>query len=275
MGLKPIMPWMGSKRQLTKQLLARVPSGFRAYHEPFLGSGAMLYALQPAIGYASDELKQVIDLHKAVAEAPDALVAAYTKLASGCDRKTTFLNVRNRFPDIEPSEFLFLMKNCHGSRYRVNQAGKFNSPFNVSSLKSAVPSEREIAADQKALADIGKYSCKVDFAAADYSERLHLVKSGDFVFLDPPYQWKAGAAPDYGGQWGPKEWRRMMGLLSKLPDGVNIMITLHGSMPREEVEEMLAVVPRMRAEAISLTNSHLKKGGMQVRQEWLAVNYEM
>lgn len=273
MSCRPFLAWMGSKRLLTKQLLLRVPRSYGAYHELFLGSGAMLYALQPDKAFASDELGAVVDLHKAVAERVDEVCSAYTRLAGGCDRRSTFLDIRARYPAIQPHEFLFLMKNCHGSRFRVNKGGGFNSPFNGSSLKAATPSQRSVAADVAAMRQVAGYSHRVDFATADYADRLKLVEPGDLVFLDPPYQWQDGQESDYGRSWGATGWKNLAAELASLPRGVFLMVTLHGSMPRPEAEALLADIPDVHLEAVPLTGSHLKRGGVEARTEWLARNF--
>lgn len=273
MTLRPFMPWMGSKRLLAKQLVAKVPPAYGRYIEPFLGSGALLYALQPAEAYASDELGAVVDLHRAVANDAAGTAAAYLELATGCDREDTFLRIRERYPAVTPSEFLFLLKHCHGSRFRVNKAGKFNSPFNRSSLKASTPSEQGLAADTRAMVAAGAYGRSVDFARADFSERLGLARPGDLLFLDPPYQWQDKGEADYGGQWGAAGFKRLADALRALPPGVHIMMTLHGSMQLAEVEALLEGIPGMRVEAVALNGSHLRRGGMEPRREWLARNY--
>lgn len=273
MTIRPFFPWMGSKRLLVKQLVGKVPASYERYIEPFLGSGALLYALGPAQALASDVLAPVIELHKAVADDPQGFADAYRTLSVGADRETTFHAIRSRYPDISPPEFLYLLKHSHGSRFRVNSRGQFNSPLNRSPLKPSEVSERQLAVDFKAILAAGQIGQRVDFAKADFTERLLLAKPGDFIFMDPPYRWQAGREADYGGQWGAEDWKRLVACLVRLPPGVFIMITLHGSMPLEEVRELLAEVPDIHVEALALNGCHLRKGGMEGRTEWLARNY--
>ena len=44
---KPILKWAGGKTQMLGDLLPKVPSSYGRYIEPFLGGGAMFFALQP------------------------------------------------------------------------------------------------------------------------------------------------------------------------------------------------------------------------------------
>lgn len=266
------LPWMGSKRLLVKQLLARTPANYQRYFEPFLGSGALLYALQPAEAFATDELRWVIDLHRAVGHDMDELESGYRALSLRTDRKQAFLEVRSRFPSIEPHEFFFMIKHCHGSRFRVNKSGGFNTPYNASTTKPSTNSERSIDNDIHKMRAVSHFAKTVSFECGDYADLLSKVRGGDLVFLDPPYRWDDREA-DYGGTWNIADWRRLITLLSQLPNGVHIMLTMHGSMPFAELEAIKARVPGMRLEALELPGSLLKEGGRQARTEWLAVNY--
>ena len=42
---KPFVKWVGGKRSLLSELLSRVPHDFRNYYEPFVGGGALFFAL--------------------------------------------------------------------------------------------------------------------------------------------------------------------------------------------------------------------------------------
>ena len=41
----PFLKWVGGKRQLLPTLLPHVPAAFKRYHEPFIGGGALFFAL--------------------------------------------------------------------------------------------------------------------------------------------------------------------------------------------------------------------------------------
>ena len=43
---KPFVKWVGGKRSLLPELLARVPQDFKNYYEPFIGGGALFFALK-------------------------------------------------------------------------------------------------------------------------------------------------------------------------------------------------------------------------------------
>ena len=42
---KPFVKWVGGKRSLLRELLSRVPNEIKNYYEPFVGGGALFFAL--------------------------------------------------------------------------------------------------------------------------------------------------------------------------------------------------------------------------------------
>ena len=51
---KPVLKWAGGKTQMLSDLLPKVPSSYGRYIEPFLGGGAMFFALQPEKAVIAD-----------------------------------------------------------------------------------------------------------------------------------------------------------------------------------------------------------------------------
>lgn len=45
--MKTLLKWVGGKGQLLPTLLNMIPSDINTYIEPFLGGGAVAFALQP------------------------------------------------------------------------------------------------------------------------------------------------------------------------------------------------------------------------------------
>ena len=80
-AVRPFLKWAGGKRQLLRELRRYVPRDFPAYHEPFLGSGALFFDL-----WRSNRL------HGTACQLGDAnadLVGVYRALADDtrkCDR---------------------------------------------------------------------------------------------------------------------------------------------------------------------------------------------
>jgi DNA adenine methylase len=41
--VEPILKWAGGKRQLLSEITALFPTSYDAYHEPFVGGGAVFF----------------------------------------------------------------------------------------------------------------------------------------------------------------------------------------------------------------------------------------
>lgn len=83
-----LLKWIGNKQRFAEYIVDCFPESFRNYHEPFLGSGAVLAELSQrnACGamwprferaYASDALPFLVDIFQYVKDDPDVLCDYY------------------------------------------------------------------------------------------------------------------------------------------------------------------------------------------------------
>lgn len=179
--MQPILKWAGGKRQLLPHLRPLFnPS--RRYIEPFLGGGALLFALQPDAAVVNDSNKELIETYRAIASDPSGI---YQELQKHENSKEYFLDLRAKNPwDMAPqalaARMIFLNKTCFNGLYRVNRQNKFNVPFG-NYKKPSLPSLSEIK-------EAGEYLKKVKLCSEDFRDFiLREVRPGDQVFLDPPY----------------------------------------------------------------------------------------
>jgi DNA adenine methylase len=175
------LKWAGGKGQLLGKLRARVPKTYDRYFEPFLGGGALFFALQPARGVLSDVNREIIDCYTAVRDEVSALVTALRDHRYDEDH---YYAVR----DADPAKLarveraartIFLNKTGFNGLYRVNRSGKFNVPFGRYA-KPAICDEENLRACSAALAN-------VELVAADFGKMATRAAAGDFVYFDPPY----------------------------------------------------------------------------------------
>jgi DNA adenine methylase len=59
-ALRPFVKWAGGKRQVLPELIKNIPENFNRYFEPFVGGGALLFALQPKHATISDVNSELI-----------------------------------------------------------------------------------------------------------------------------------------------------------------------------------------------------------------------
>ena len=71
---KPILKWAGGKTQMLGDLLPKVPTTYGRYIEPFLGGGAMFFALQPENAVIADSNPELINMYRQVANHVDDVI---------------------------------------------------------------------------------------------------------------------------------------------------------------------------------------------------------
>lgn len=176
---KPFLKWVGGKRGLLDELKIRIPE-FNRYFEPFLGGGAMFFALQPQRAHISDKNMRLTITYDAVKNNVEELIDL---LAKHKDKhsKEHFLRVRSSFGTENKVELaaamIYLNKTCFNGLYRVNKNGEFNVPFGR--YKSPqILDEDNLRACSDALEG-------VEVFCGDFSEISP--SKDDFVYLDPPY----------------------------------------------------------------------------------------
>ena len=73
-----LLKWIGNKQRYAEEIVRSFPENFNRYHEPFLGSGAVLATLWPASATASDTFKPLVDIWLALKNDPDRIKEWYT-----------------------------------------------------------------------------------------------------------------------------------------------------------------------------------------------------
>ena len=179
---KPILKWAGGKTQMLGDLLPKVPKNYGRYIEPFLGGGAMFFALQPENAIIADSNPELINMYRQVATNVDEVITCLKKYENTAE---LFYSVReqdwNCLPKAEAAaRTIFLNRTCFNGLYRVNKKGKFNVPYGKYS-NPRICDEENLKMASEALK-------KAEILCGDYLLVLeHYAQAGDFVFLDPPY----------------------------------------------------------------------------------------
>ncbi|MDQ3002958.1 MAG: Dam family site-specific DNA-(adenine-N6)-methyltransferase [Fibrobacterota bacterium] len=215
---RPILKWAGGKGQLLERLSAYFPKALtdgtvQNYFEPFLGGGAMFfhvmqkYPLKSA--FLMDANEELILLYKVVQRDVEPLITVlgqmereYLKLPEA-KRKERFLWVRGTLNEARDkmdfrkyssawveraSQIIFLNKTCFNGLFRVNRSGGFNVPFGKY-LKPTIADPPNLRATSALLAKasilLGDFG---DLASLDATSKGARVKSGSFIYFDPPYR---------------------------------------------------------------------------------------
>jgi DNA adenine methylase len=179
---KPFLKWAGGKRQLLAELDRFVPKQFGAYHEPFVGGGALFFHLAPPKAVLSDNNTRLVRAYRGVRDGVERVIRL---LRSYPHDKDFFLAFRehdiDRDSDAEVAAWLiYLNKTGYNGLYRVNSQNRFNVPFGRYT-DPTICDEDALRACSRTLADA---DLPLD---EDFSFVLHRAKKGDFVYFDPPY----------------------------------------------------------------------------------------
>jgi DNA adenine methylase len=76
---RPFLKWAGGKTQLLPEILGRFPPVFRRYHEPFIGGGAVFFALTPSRAIISDVNADLVAAYTAIRDEPEAVIAELSR----------------------------------------------------------------------------------------------------------------------------------------------------------------------------------------------------
>ena len=187
---KPFVKWAGGKRRVIPHLIARMPEEFGAFHEPFLGGGALLFFLAPTRvtelpwAHVADQNARLIRTYRAIRDDVDGVVRLLDTHAKQHDRAYYYAlrswDIDAATNDAEVAAWVvYLNRTCFNGLYRVNRQGRFNVPMgNYKAPK--ILNEENLRACSWALRNVGIE--REDFAAV--AERA---KEGDVVYFDPPY----------------------------------------------------------------------------------------
>ncbi|MBW4648184.1 MAG: DNA adenine methylase [Kastovskya adunca ATA6-11-RM4] len=185
---RPFLKWAGGKSQLIPQYRRYFPKDFQTYYEPFLGGGAIFFALCSKSAILTDINSELINAYLCVRDKVEPLINLL-KVHQDRHDPEYYYEIRSDktrgnylSPNVErAARLIYLNKTCFNGLYRENSKGEFNVP-------------------------IGKYKnpkiCNPDLLYAvslALQNTQILVRpfegvlsdaqgSDDFVYFDPPYQ---------------------------------------------------------------------------------------
>lgn len=204
-ALKPPLKWAGGKRWLVEHVRPYWEQyRDRRYVEPFCGGLAMAIGLKPEYALLNDMNVHLVNFYEQLQR------GLRMTIQTGNDRDL-YLRHRDRFNDLiranacrsnESAQlFYFLNKTGYNGLCRFNKKGEFNVPFGkykqINYREEAFPDYTRTLADWK-------------FVSGDF-EHVE-VRSGDFIYADPPYDVQFVQYSSYGFKWADQE--RLAGWLA-------------------------------------------------------------
>ena len=129
--IRPFLKWAGGKTQLLNLIGERFPAQYKNYIEPFVGGGAVFFALSPESAIISDSNPELINLYIQLRDNVDSVIK---ELYGFENSKDEYYRIRALQWDELPNHFaaarmIYLNKTCFNGLYRVNKSGLFNVPY--------------------------------------------------------------------------------------------------------------------------------------------------
>ncbi len=187
--------------------------------EPFCGSCVVALNVRPEKAMLADVNKHIIAFYQAIQNGtvtPSIVRAFLEDEGARLSRQgeAYYYEVRTRFNEAgHPLDFLFLSRACFNGVMRFNRSGKFNVPFCHKPDRFSPAYITKIVNQVRAFADVAR-TREWQFVVADFRDTLAHARSGDFVYVDPPY---AGRHVDYYNSWTIGDENVLIASLKNLP----------------------------------------------------------
>lgn len=187
----PVVKWAGGKSRLLPQLAPLLPNGvaLMRHVEPFVGGGAMFFALRPSRALLCDINPALVATYEAVRDRVFEVIAQLERLAREhqLSPSRAYYRIReryNRARKLSVAErgamFIYLNKTCFNGLHRVNMRGEFNVPLGRY--------ENPRILNEQALLSASQLLQRVELRCTGFDSLLGLAKPGDFIYFDPPYE---------------------------------------------------------------------------------------
>ncbi len=187
----PPIKWAGGKAALLPHIVKRLPSFRRHYFEPFAGGGALFFHLAQPNAVLADVNDDLMTMYRALAGDVDGVIAALQRLEREhkqyrrpgrfyYEQRKQWNLARWRWPEIERAAmFLYFNRTCFNGIWRVNRSGGFNVP--IGRYKN--PTICDVSRLRAASAVLRQSEVRHQ----PWQETISHARSGDLVYLDPPY----------------------------------------------------------------------------------------
>jgi len=201
--IKPFLKWVGGKRQLIKEIRARLPENYSEmlHVEPFIGGGSVLFSLQPDRAYVCDYNKDLIATYQEICSRPERVIEELMSMKNTSEDFYQKRREYNRwleyrgvmftsFPYLA-AMFIYLNKTGFNGMYRINKKGLYNVPWNKNPHE-----DMSWFINEDDIMDTSEYLSKhvtigMPSSYSNIFDRVNeptsSVRYPQFWYLDPPY----------------------------------------------------------------------------------------
>lgn len=176
----PFLKWAGGKRWIARRLRELIGEVKGTYIEPFLGSGAVFFAVQPAVAVLADRNRELISTYRAL-QTQRCAVERYLSEHQALHDKDHYYRVRDTIPTTfakRAARVIYLNRTCWNGLYRVNLDGRFNVPIGT---------KNTVLMDTDDFQAVSNALQAATITHSDFADVVAEAGLGDVVFCDPPY----------------------------------------------------------------------------------------
>jgi len=223
----PFLKSVGGKTALLPKILPHLPEKIRTYYEPFLGGGAVFFALaaekrfeQAVLGEANEEFAHA---YAALARDVEGVIQVLKKHVY---EEKYYYAVRAQDPlklatSARAARLIYLNRTCFNGLYRVNKKGVFNVPFGRYTNPTIC--------DEESLRAVAAVLRETPVSSADFAKTVETAHRGDVVYFDPPYvplSATASFTAYTAGGFGLADQERLRNVAKKLAArGVHVLLS--------------------------------------------------
>jgi len=181
---KVLIRYPGGKQRFLGQIVTHLPPINEIegrFVEPFLGGGAVFFALQPKPSLLSDKNPELIDLYRGIRHNPREVWRRFSAYPSGkrAYYQAREQNARSWGVVAKAARTLYLNRTCFKGMWRQNSRGMFNVGYGGQSRRWAISKEDLIA--------VAKALRGTTLTCSDFEAVIEDTMGGDVLFVDPPY----------------------------------------------------------------------------------------
>jgi DNA adenine methylase len=183
--MSTILKWAGNKTAIMHELLEHLPAAGLRLVEPFAGSCAVMMATDYPAYLIADINPDLINMYRVISSDTDKFIELARAMFGSHSLAESYYRVREAFNydnDLDCLHravyFLYLNRHSYRGLCRYNKSGGFNVPFG--NYKGPYFPEAEICA-------FAEKAKRATFICASFDETLAMLKHGDVVYCDPPY----------------------------------------------------------------------------------------
>ena len=177
------MKWAGGQRQLEKEILSHLPEAIDTYFEPFLGGGAVFFALagqkrfrRAVIG---DQNPELVTTYRAIRDDVEEVIGVLGRMKNSEEAYYATRAQKPRKPARVAARMIYLNRTGFNGLYRQNKSGGFNVPYGHY--------KKPRIADPDGLRAASAALQNVSILEGDFDAMLSEAAGGDAVYFDPPY----------------------------------------------------------------------------------------